>query len=313
MEEKITYNDIYLAKWLAGELSDKELKKMVSDEDFLRYKKLQKGIDIYEQLEASLENTFAKIKAKINNTKTIKETQKPKGKVVSLFTKMVVSVAAIVLLFFSVNTFLVNKDVLFESNYGEHKTVALLDGSEVVLNAKSTLTYNKKDWKNNREVYLKGEAFFKVEKGSTFTVITDNGSVTVLGTQFNVNTQNNFFEVVCYEGKVQVISNNNKVLLTPNKSVRNINGNLSEETITLITNKPSWVLGESSFRSVPLQQVILALEKQFNIKIDTSNINKDILFTGTFDNKNLNVALASVFNSTNILYIVKGKTIILSK
>jgi len=63
----------------------------------------------------------------------------------------------------------------------------------VVLNSKSTISFNKTDWKNNRQLTLDGEAYFKVEKGSTFTVNTNNGSVTVLGTQFNVNSTRRFF------------------------------------------------------------------------------------------------------------------------
>ena len=52
MEEKATDNNTYLAKWIAKEISDKELQELVSDTDFSTYKKLRDGITIYEQLEA---------------------------------------------------------------------------------------------------------------------------------------------------------------------------------------------------------------------------------------------------------------------
>jgi Fe2+-dicitrate sensor, membrane component len=65
----------------------------------------------------------------------------------------------------------------------------------VNLNSSSQLSYSKNKWDSKREVTLNGEAFFKVSKGSTFDVITLNGKVSVLGTQFNVKQRENYFEV----------------------------------------------------------------------------------------------------------------------
>lgn len=310
MEEKATDNNTYLAKWIAKEISDKELQELVSDTDFSTYKKLRDGITIYEQLEAPLDNILENIKEIIKHKKAEKKSQ---PKVRFLYSKLAFAAAASIALFFSISTFLTNRDVTFQSDFGEHKTIALLDGSEVILNAKSTLKYDEKNWKNNREVFLKGEAFFKVQKGSTFNVTTGNGTVSVLGTQFNVNSQNDFFEVICYEGKVNVKIDSSDYLLTSNKSVRHIHGASTEETLTLTTVKPTWILGESSFRSVPLKEVITTLEKQFNIQIDVTNIDSTIIFTGAFDNNDLNIALASVFKTVQIKYTLKNNTVILSK
>lgn len=309
MAEKSTFNDTYLAKWIAGEITDTQLKKLVSDTDYNVYKTLQSGVKVFEYLEAPSEATLAAIKNKIALKKhTVKKT-----KVRTLFSKSVIAVAASIAIFFSINTFLKFNEVHFQSDFGEMKTIALLDKSEVILNAKSTLFYNKKDWKNKRDVNLQGEAYFKVQKGSTFNVITDNGTISVLGTQFNVNSQKDFFEVICYEGKVKVIHNTKEYILTPNKSVRILNGMKTEETLNLTTKKPNWTLGESNFRSVPLKLVINALEKQFGVKVNSNSIDTSIIFTGSFDNKNLDIALASVFKTVNLNYQLQNNTIILSK
>ena len=201
----------------------------------------------------------------------------------------------------------------FQSNFGEQQIVVLLDGSEVILNAKSEIKYNKKGWEENREVYLNGEAFFKVKKGSKFTVITPNGTVTVLGTQFNVNSTKNFFDVSCYQGKVKVVSDSNEYIITPTKAVRNSNGLITEYNMSELDKTPTWLLGQSSFQSVPLSQVIYALNKQFNIDFETSKIDTAILFTGSFDHKNLDLALASVFEAVNITYTIENNKITLSK
>lgn len=309
MEEKITYNDTFLAKWLAEEITDGQLKEFVSESEFHDYKKIKDGIKLYEYLETPSENTFTAIKNKI----TEKQSAKKPTKVISLFTKSIIAVAASVALFLGINTFLNNQEVNFESGFGEFKTIALLDNSEVLLNAKSTLSYTKKDWKNNRNVRLNGEAFFKVQKGSTFNVLTDNGTVSVLGTQFSVHSQEGFFEVICYQGKVKVTNQKQEYILTPSKSVRIIDGEISEELLTLSDPQPTWIAGETNFRSVPLKVVIDALEKQFNIKIDSKSIDNTIVFSGSFDNKNLEIALASVFKTTRINYKVSNSTVILSK
>jgi ferric-dicitrate binding protein FerR (iron transport regulator) len=311
MEEKITNNDIYLAKWINDEITNEALRNVVSEEDFKRYLKLKAGIHLYETLEIPSENAFAKITAKIKYAQA--STTKKKSKVSSLYLKGAIAIAASIALFFSISNYFTNTDVLFTADFGEQKIIALLDNSQVILNAKSEIKYNKKSWKNNREVHLKGEAFFKVQKGKTFTVVTDNGTVTVLGTQFNVNNQTNFFEVICYEGKVKVVNNNKDYILTSNKSIRNSKGVSTENTLELTFDKPTWTRGESNFRSVPLSEVLSALEKQFNIQFYSTNIDDSLIFTGSFDNKNVDLALASVFKTVQVQYKIEGKKVILSK
>jgi transmembrane sensor len=300
--------DVFLAQWMEGAISNAELKKLVSEEDYNAFIKIKAGIEVFVEIEKPLDATFNSIKDKIK----IKTNKKPKGKIINLYSKVAISIAASIVLFFSINTFFLNKDVSFHANFGEQQVVALLDGSEVILNAKSELKYNKKNWKNNREIFLSGEAFFKVKKGSKFTVTTTNGTVTVLGTKFNVNANKNFFDVICYEGKVKVISNYNEQIITRNQAVRNTNG-LTAYNPNLTDDNPSWISGESSFESVPLSLVIDALHNQFNLDFDTSNVNTSIVFTGSFDNKNLEVALASVFETVNIKYTNENSIIKLSK
>ena len=180
-----------------------------------------------------------------------------------------------------------------------------MDGSEVILNSKSEITYKSKQWKKNRELFLKGEAYFKVKKGSKFTVNTNNGSVRVLGTQFNVNSKKDYFEVVCFEGKVSVsTTDKDAMVLKPNQNIRKINGNPIEKWITKV-EKPSWMYGESTFRSVPVRYVITALEEHYNVKIDDSKIDDSVIYSGSFTHGNLKTALKTVFETLNMKYAVK--------
>ncbi|WP_456424390.1 FecR family protein [Lutibacter sp.] len=304
MKENKVHNDseYFLAAWSEGEISAEELKKHVSEEDFNAYMELEKGIRLYEKLEAPLDHSFKKIQEKIKH--------KSRVRVRKLYVGWFTSIAASIVLFVGLYSLLGNNTVLLNANIGEHKNVALLDGSEVILNSKSEISYNKRTWKKEREVTLKGEAYFKVQKGSTFTVKTINGSVTVLGTQFNVISRDDFFEVVCYEGKVSVKNELSSIILLPGNLVRVLNGKIIEDH-QIKQQSPSWILGESTFKSIPLKYVINALENQYNVRFDRSLIDESVIYTGSFNNKNLEIALATVFKPTNIKYRMTTANIIL--
>jgi transmembrane sensor len=290
-ENNYIKEDRFLAKWLEGAISDNDLKVLVSKQDFVLYKKLRKGLNVLDDLDRPISDSFDKIQNRIYKKKN-EFLNKQK-------LRWGISIAASILLIFGLYFTFNSNEISYKTSFAEQITFELPDGSEVVLNAKSEIIFNEKNWDSNRSVNLKGEAYFKVEKGNTFSVITSNGEINVLGTQFNVNSSDTYFEVVCYEGKVKVTNNNIDYLLNPGNSVRKINGNIIEENLT-DNLYPSWTKGESSFVSVPLKYIILELEKQYNIEINANKIDNKRLFTGSFGHNNLKTALALVFKSMDI-------------
>ncbi len=299
-------DDTFLAKWLADEITDNQLKKLVSEKDFVAYMELRDGISLYENLETINEATYAQLKTKLP--------PKNKGKVKTLYFKWAISVAAVVLIFITITrTYFPDKTILNKSDYGQSNTIALLDGSEVILNAKSEISYQKENWETKRELFLNGEGFFNVKKGSTFTVSTKNGSVTVLGTQFNVKSTSDYFEVICYSGKVKVINDDIEYILSPSEGFRKINGN-PFENINENDLKPNWLSDISSYKSVPLKYVLKDIENQFDVVFNTENISTDILFTGSFTHKNKKIAFKTIFNAMELDYNIKNnKLVVLSK
>ena len=288
-----TNNDTFLAQWLEGELSDTELKNRISEQDYKAFIKLRNAIEVSDKLNAPTKDSFTKIQEKIANKKT---------PVLRLHTaRWSMGIAASILVIIGLFSIFSDTTITHQTSFGEIKNIPLLDGTQVVLNSKSTISYNQTDWKNNRQLTLDGEAYFKVEKGSTFTVHTTNGSVTVLGTQFNVNSTNDFFDVVCYEGKVGVKTNTSEHILLPSNSVRKINGNSSQPSVTQLL-KPTWIDGESTFKSVPIKYVIKALEDQYNIKIDAASIDDTTIFSGSFPHNNQGVAFTTVFDALGVKY-----------
>jgi len=302
MESNKTHKDkeVYLAQWLDGKISDETLKEYVSEEDFLIYKKMQSGLLIMEELEKPLASSFNAVQQKIQQQKRTKFRRQTY--------RWSISIAASLVLFFGLYSSINVQSTTIETFFAHQKEIVLLDGSEVIMNSNSEISYQEREWNLKRDVNLKGEAFFKVKKGSSFTVLTDQGTVTVLGTKFNVNASDDFFEVICYEGKVKVNINKEDYFLTPNQAIRRINGNTIERWDSKSIS-PTWINGESSFKSVPLKYVIKALEKQYNLKFITTKIDDSLIFTGSFSHKNIEIALASVFKTMNISYSKKDKSV----
>ena len=301
MENKINNKEYFLAKWLEGKLTDHDLKQLVSSNDYQLYLNLRRGISNFELLEQPLNSSLKKIKNRIFN--------KRKATTIKINYKWALSIAASLAIIFGLYFLMPSSEISHSTAFGQQKVIELPDGSLVTINSKSTIEFNPDSWQSSRILNLSGEAYFKVKKGSQFTVNASNGDVVVLGTEFNVNSSHNFFEVICYEGKVKVKNDHKEFILTPGKSVRKINENLEEEYLT--TNSfPAWTKGESKFMSVPLEIVIRSLEKQYNLVIQSNEVDLTRIYTGSFTHQNIDIALASVFKTMNIKYLKKENGII---
>ena len=294
-------DDIFLARWINGELSEEELRDFKSHPDYTHYVKINAGINAIEIRDYDVEKELSFVKSKSKLQAKNKNTPIKK-------LRPYLTVAASIAIILGI--FLYNPQKIYSSNYGEQISVILHDGSEMIINAKSIASFDKTSWNEKREVSLKGEAFFKVKKGRKFTVVTDNGNISVLGTQFNVQSQDSFFEVTCFEGKVKVQSNTAKKILTSGNGYRSIE-NGTQENLSFSSKKPSWIAKTSSFRSVPIKYVFKELEEQYHIKIKTSNINLETRFTGNFPNNNKEVALRTVFSTLDMDFSISqdGKTV----
>ena len=217
--------------------------------------------------------------------------------------------AAIAVIFVASYFYISTLDESVSTQYAERNEVRLPDNSEIILNADSRITYSEKNWEKERNISLQGEAFFKVAKGQKFTVATHDGLVTVLGTQFNVENRKGFFEVTCYEGLVSVTFNGEETKLPAGNSFIAINGNVLK-TETPVNTTPSWMSNESTFKSIPLNYVLDEFERQYNVKVKTQNVNLEQLFTGSFSNTNINLALQSISTPSQIKYELEGNNVL---
>ncbi len=286
----------YLAKWLNGELTESELADFEASEEYTAYKKIVEASNKMEAPNFDTDaawNTFKERDTKSNSVTKVVPLQPY---------KQFLRIAAVIAVLLTGSYFYVNSlDESFTTAMAERTEITLPDNSQVTLNADSKVTYSAKKWDTKRALELEGEAFFKVAKGKKFTVTTAAGEVAVLGTQFNVEHRPNFFEVTCYEGLVRVTYADQEYKLPAGNSFVVVNG-------TLVTadkptaSEPSWMHNESEFKSIPLRYVLNELERQYGITVSTKNIDTAQLFTGTFSNTNLKLALKSISTPSQIEY-----------
>lgn len=296
-------NDDIIKKWLAGELSDVEKLEFESSEDYADIRKLSEALPAFNAPGYNTEEEYKKLSERIFR----------KARTISLYDRLkpVLKIAAILIVALTIGYFSFTYFGRSKNNWiAEQSEVYLPDSSLVLLNTGTKIRFTEKNWENDRNVELNGEAFFKVKKGSRFNVKTNQGLVTVLGTEFNVKDWDNFYEVACYKGLVRVISRQDTILLNPGDAFRIVNDKKENFTFPYKPD-PGWLHGESRFKSVPLSFVFTELERQYNITIETKNVELNQLFTGSFSHNNLKIALKSVTIPLNLRYKVdKNKVLI---
>ena len=106
--------------------------------------------------------------------------------------------AASIVVIFSVSILIGTHTKTVSTLAMQHKIIELPDGSKMTLNAQSNATYKPYLWMINRQVKLNGEAFFEVQKGENFEVLSGLGSTEVLGTSFNIYSRENSYEADLY-------------------------------------------------------------------------------------------------------------------
>ena len=289
-------NKDYIKKWLNHSLSDEEKADFMQSEDYKSLLKLD---------EALLQFKAPEFNAEEERKKIILAREKPARVIQMPWLKPILRVAAIVIFTLLGYYFLLyNPETTFNTGIAETIEISLPDESEVILNAESSVSYLAKTWKKKRQVILKGQAYFSVAKGSKFTVQTNQGNVEVLGTQFSVNIRDQYFEVICYEGSVAVEYQEEIITLFPQDMFRAMgSGEYSHKSVDDLS--PSWLMNESSFISTPVKYVLEELERQYDVSISTTEVDKEQLFTGRFTHNNIDLALQSICIPLSLRYELK--------
>ncbi|MDR1092440.1 MAG: FecR family protein [Prevotella sp.] len=171
---------------------------------------------------------------------------------------------------------------------GQRAELTLADGTNVWLNAKTTLTFPSHFTKSGREVQLDGEAYFTVkpDPANTFTVNTRQYAIKVLGTEFDVSaySTSETFETSLIKGTVEISSSktNESVKLSPNNRVYIENGKLVQAPIRYYSHF-LWKDGMISFENERMESIIDKLRLYYDVNIQVKNKEiSDLRYTGKF-------------------------------
>lgn len=196
--------------------------------------------------------------------------------------------------------------------------LTLADGTHVWLNSMTDLRYPVNFTGTSREVYLKGEAYFEVNRDTSkpFIVRLGGSSVTVLGTSFNVKAyadENNIYTSLV-KGAVRFTSDKGgkQVELKPGMQCawNSVSGETEVREMDL-EQFVSWKDGRFVFELITLDEMMRQLKRWYDIDVIYLDEKvKTYKFWGTIDrNMDLDKVLAIVAKVSNVTFEVQGKTV----
>jgi len=285
-----------------GQLSPGEEEKILrwikeTDANRKYFLEIKKSLNPEKMKHPLLSGSYAELKNKILinqqfriSTGKIRRLQVSYSRIAAMFVlAAILGFAAAYLL--NGNLFEGSKIVWFETQVprGEKSQLLLPDGSKAWLNSESSLSYPSNFMNGNREVKLKGEAYFEVAKlnGATFTVKTHDYNVCVLGTKFNVMAYSDFnrTETTLIEGKIEIQQGEQTFGVVPGQTFIY----KDHQFFNKKTNAPvsaRWKDDIFDFDRITFQELVIRLERWYDvdIKIRSPELNH-IVYSGVFKNE----------------------------
>ena len=221
--------------------------------------------------------------------------------------------------------FLVNKSISGSAEItqatlkGERKEVVLQDGSVVLLNSNSSVTYPKV-FGSSRKIMLVGEAYFKVQRdvAKPFLVATRDVTVKVLGTSFNINSYTHCdTKVSVVSGKVEVhLSSGKKMVLTKNQQA----GYSSKNDLAFSADDSregiAWTNNIIFLKKTTLAETAKIIENWYDVRVDFADPELETLtISGKFKDETLENVLESIaiLKDLNVKYLTKKHVLIRRK
>jgi len=307
------------AAWLSGEETgnEKSARLLLDEEEGLMQK--WNDIKMAEPKEnIDVDKAWNRINRRIESAENVEKIRRIS------FMPSLLKIAAMVIVVFGLGW------LLFEYATPEKVTVAsaadqrnigvkLPDGSSVYLNHNSYLTYPETFGRNNRKVRLEGEAFFDIapNPAKPFTIDAGNARVKVLGTSFNVITDNGNDEVEVYvsTGTVMLSTNDGSRSLTLEPGyIGKLSGSKSDSGLNTNENYLSWTTGILNFDGERLEVVFMDLKRSFNINIIASDPSiNDFRLTSLFENQPHDTIVQVICTTFNLHSVKEGETYTLSR
>jgi transmembrane sensor len=285
-----------IARYLNGDCSGQEVEELYSwinqhEENKEIFNQIKDTWDSVSRIDFSTEKQLTQFY----------KNQSERKKVFKLsYWKQAVAAAAVLaigllsgILFMHNNQKIDDHEVVFNVPFGSKSSVTLADGSIVILNSGSTITYKEGNQKNGRKVHLSGEAFFDVEpdKKSPFLVYTDDFTIEVTGTSFNVcaYSDNPFSSATLAEGSVSLTFNRSgqSFNLKPGERMR-FDRESNRYSLLAVDVEPevAWKDDDFIFRNMAFPELSRRLERWYDVKLTFEAPElKEFTYSGRFKNQ----------------------------
>jgi transmembrane sensor len=261
----------------------------------------QKAIDIIRSLDFKQETVaddfYVTLKQRIDLTNiAIQETHTTLQRdrpFVGMWDKVAAGIVGLVLCIIVLYSVRKPSYAFVSTPYAAIKTVWLPDSSEVILNANSSIRFQKGKTKDKREVWVTGEAFFKVRhidiagNAQPFEVHIGDAVIEVLGTEFNVKNIDNTTGVLLREGKVRfwVPASNAETIMQPNDYC--LYDEAQKKIVTRVANPvlfTSWMEHKYRFENTTIKEVCETLRAYYGYDFIIRNDKPDTqTFSGTLE------------------------------
>ncbi|NER13795.1 anti-sigma factor [Leptobacterium flavescens] len=256
-----------------------------------------------EKTEARWESLINAIENKTeNDIPSLKKRTAPLYRYISI----AASICALMVLGWLYQSSLSKNEIIHQTKNGEFINLRLPDGTNLTLNANSEIRYQKN---NPRKVWLKGEAYFRVKKKPSakakFQVMTDDLTVEVYGTEFNVNSRHQKTDVILDEGAINIVLSDGSVKeMIPGEFI-----SFSAESETLLTRKKvekpevltSWKDGTLILDQLSLQEVMTKIEDIYGTPAEFADeISATKVISGGIPTENFEICIMAIEKAANV-------------
>lgn len=198
--------------------------------------------------------------------------------------------------------------------YGQLSRRQLPDGTEVMMNANSRLSFSP-NWKDgiDREVWMSGEAFFHVSKTplkSRFIVHIDHFDIIVTGTQFNVINRHGIENVLLEEGSVILRTRDGKELNMKPGDFISFRDERLEKRPVQHDSLVAWREQKLVFDKTPLRDLVKIINDQYGVHINLENESLgDSTISAMLPDNNLDVFIEALEATSEFDVIKDGSNI----
>lgn len=209
------------------------------------------------------------------------------------------------------------------TDFGEKDSLRLPDGSQIILNANSTLRYQTESLASaDVRLELAGEAYFSIihNPKRRLAVQTPDGFVEDIGTKFNVNTRNSRTGVALVEGRVRVLKEDGASAVTESYEARpgdyilfsrgKAGITVSRENMEVHT---SWTIDKLVLDNTPFRDIVSKLESTYGVDIrvpDRRLLNRKV--SGSIRSPNLEIVLKGLAQTMRLNIQRDGKRIVIT-